>query len=433
MVEAVSAAPPVGTSPSLFHELRDTAMKAQANSFNDRLVFTVGFLYFAVSNISRMLLLAGIPRQVPYVLFFLLLGVFFLKNLKSLVWWDFLYYLVVGGGTIPGVLKYAQYVNGTENVLAVFVVFIPAYLFFRLFSQRDEALEKCFVAAAWFAALYLLPYYAVFIRGNASVSYSMPYAYWISFPICVFVHRYWETRKIVYLLFALVMYATLALSGCRGALLLTTLFVGFDFLEQWNRKLTNKTVLCIISFVLVVTALLANLDSILSFLGQYSDTSRNIRKLLEGNYLVSTTREPLYEKCRLLLDNRPEGYGPFASRWLIPEHNYPHSLRYELQLDFGKMVGGTVFVLLWGITVFNVMAYRKTKMALVVNYLSIVGMGSLIVSTSYYYEIYVPAMIGLFVGHFCARGDGLRRHPFRLPSAPRGESWPEKGTVPHAG
>lgn len=392
-------------------------MNAQNNRFNDRLVYTVGFLYFAISHISRILLLIGIPRQIPYAFFFLLLGVFFLKNLKSIVWADVLYYAVVGGVLIPGVLKYGKYTTEPEFVLSVFVLFVPAYLFFRLFSQWGEVLEKCFVAAGWLAALYLLPYYAICLRGSTAEEYSMGYAYWIAFPICVFIHRYWETRKIAYLLLALVMYVTLVLAGCRGALLLTTLFAGFDFIEQWNQKLTTKTVLWIISFVLVVTTVLASMDSILSFLGQYSSTSRNIQKLLGGNYFVSTTREPLYEKCKLLLDNRPEGYGPFASRGLISNHNYPHSLRYELQLDFGKMVGGTVFVLLWGITVFNLVAYRKKKLAPVVNYLAIVGMGSLNVSASYYYEIYVPAMFGLFVSHFYAPAGGRRQ-----------VLWPARGT-----
>lgn len=383
-------------------------MSAQNTRLDERLLYAVGFLYFAISHISRILLLIGIPRQIPYAFFFLLLGVFFLKNLKSIVWLDVLYYALVGG-LVPGVLKYGRYTNGPEYVLSFFVFFLPAYLFFRLFSSRGEQLEKCFVAAGWLSALYLLPYYAICLRGSTAEEYSMEYAYWIAFPICVFIHRYWETKKIAYLLLALVMYVTLVLAGCRGALLLTTLFAGFDFIEQWNQKLTTKTVLWIITFVLAVTTVMASLDSILSFLGQYSSTSRNIQKLLGGNYFVSTTREPIYERCKLLLDNRPEGYGPFASRWLIPDHNYPHSLRYELQLDFGKMVGETVFVLLWGITVFNLVAYRKKKLAPVVNYLAIVGMGSLNVSASYYYKIYVPAMIGLFVSHFYAPAGGRRQ------------------------
>lgn len=411
--------------------IRDTRRSRQNSRWNNRLLYAVGFLYFAVSNISRMLLLVGIPRQVPYALFFLLLGAFFFKNLKSIVCLDVVYYLVVGAWIIPGVLKYGRYTAGMEYVLSFFILFVPAYLFFRLFSNWDEVLEKCFVAAGCFAALYLLPYYAVFIHGNSAVFYSMAYAYWIAFPICVFMHRYWETRKNVYLLFALLMYATLALSGCRGALLLTTLFVGFDFLGQWKPHLTTKNVLYIVSFVLALALVLSNLESILSFLGHFSDTSRNIQKLLEGNYFVSSTREPIYERCKALLGNCPEGYGPFASRWLIPDHNYPHSLRYELQLDFGTLVGGTVFVLLWGITVFNVIVYRKTKLALVVNYLALVGMGSLTVSSSYYYEIYVPAMIGLFVGHFYPPAS-VRRRSFRVPLTSRGNLLPVKGPAPHA-
>ena len=407
-------------------------MTAKGKLWDARLLFSVGFLYFAVSNISRMLLLVGIPRQIPYALFFALLGIFFAKNWKSVVWVDFIYYFVVAACALPGVLKYGQYTNESEYVLSIFVLFVPAYLFFRLFSRWDDVLEKCFVAAGWFAACYLLPYYAVFIHGNPSVEYSMAYAYWISFPICVFVHCWLETKNVFYILFSVVMYATLALSGCRGALLLTTLFAAFEAVGHWNWKMTRKRVLFILSFVLLASLLVANLDSIASALGHFSGTSRNIRKLLEGDYLVSTTREPIYDRCRLLLDNCPEGYGPFASRWLIPGHNYPHSLRYELQLDYGKMVGGTVFVLLWGITVFNVVAYRKTKQALVVNYLAIVGMGSLLVSSSYYYEIYVPAMIGLFVSRFYAPTDD-RRPSARLPTAPPGNLSLAKGPAPHAG
>ena len=57
--------------------------------------------------------------------------------------------------------------------------------------------------------------------------------------------------------------------------------------------------------------------------------------------------------------------------------------------------------------------------------------GSLIVSSSYYYEIYVPAMIGLFVSHFYASAGG-RRLSTRPPEVLQGELPPEKGPESHA-
>ena len=375
-------------------------MSGQNNRSNDRLLYAVGFLYFSVSNISRTLLSLGVPREIPYALFFLLLGLFFCKYFKTISLVDLFYYLIVGGILIPGVLKYGHYTNGREFVLSFFILFLPAYLFFRVFSQWPSVMEKCFIASGWYAAAYLLPYYAICIHGNANVEYSMAYAYWIAFPICVFVHCFLENRKKAFLFLALLMFATLALSGCRGALLLTTLFAVYETIGHWDKKISRTGILKSLLWITLIFLLAVNLNLILSLLGNFSGTSRNIRKMLEGNYFVSTTREPIYERCELLLEQRPGGYGPFASRWLIPDHNYPHSIKYELKLDFGKTVGSIVFILLYGITAFNVVVYRKSKLSVIVNYLAIVGMGSLMVSASYYYEIYVPAMIGLFVGHF---------------------------------
>lgn len=361
-------------------------------------LFVVGFLYFAVSNLSRMLALAGIPREAMYVLFLVFLAWYFVKNLRAIGWMDIAYYAVVVPLTVRGLLEYAPYIESRTSVLAVTILYLPAYLFFRLFSRHEDVLSACVTAAGWFAAFYLLPYYIFFVRGDSD--YNMSYAYWVSFPICVLVHRFFHTKRWGGLVLAAILYSTLALAGCRGALLLTTLFCFFAMLDAAHRyhwRWTSGHILCLLGGIAVLVLLAAFWDSLLVFLEQFSGESRNIRKFFEGTYLESAQRDAIYQACQQLIDAKPSGYGVLASRKLLLDHNYPHSLWYELQLDHGAVLGILLFSGLAFISVFNVLAYRKTKLSLMVGYLAIVGMGALMFSSSYYYEMSVPAMCGLFV------------------------------------
>ena len=75
---------------------------------------------------------------------------------------------------------------------------------------------------------------------------------------------------------------------------------------------------------------------------------------------------------------------------------YPHSLLYELQLDFGKYFGFILFAIFVYMAISNLIQYRKSSLRVVVAVMSILGMGSLIISSSFYYEIYLPATIALY-------------------------------------
>ena len=402
-------------------------MVVDYNRANRRLLYVVGFLYFAVSNLSRMLQHAGIPREATYVLFMALLAVYFAKNLRAFRTVDFVYYAVVGSVAGLGLMKYASFIGSQLDIFAVLGLFLPAYLFFRFFSRHENILSECVTAAGWFSAVYLLPYYVFVIRGN--VDYSMPYAYWVSFPICVLYHRFFETRRWLCLGGSILLYATLVLIGCRGALLLTTLlclYTTLDAARRYRWRWTSGRILCLLGSLAFVTLLALSMDSMLAFLAKFSETSRNIHKLFEGNYLESTTRDAIYQTCQQWISDRPGGYGPLASRQLLLWDNYPHSLWYELQLDFGVLIGISLFCFLWFITLYNMYAYRDSKLSIMVNYMAIVGMGSLMRSSSYYYEIYVPAMCGLFVSRLMdarrMRVRGPARHMEIPPSAGLGRT-----------
>lgn len=394
-------------------------MVVDYNRTNSGLLYLVGFLYFAVSNLSRMLQFAGIPREAMYVFFLAVLAIYFAKNLRAIGLVDVLYYAVVGSLTVWGLLKYSSYIEMRAQVLSMVILYLPAYLFFRLFSRHEAILAECVTAAGWYAAFYLLAYYVFCVRGN--MGYSMPYAYWVSFPVCVLFHRFFETRRWRELVAASVLYVTLILSGCRGALLLTTLFGIVTAIEAARRFKEHWTVgktLCLLGVIALVALVAFSMDSILSYLEQFSAISRNIRKLFDGNYLESTTRDAIYQTCKQLISDHPEGYGPLASRQLLWGDNYPHSLWYELQLDYGAVLGIFLFCVVCFITLYNVVAYRDSKLSMVVNYMAIIGMGSLMLSSSYYYEMNVPAMCGLFVARLMAYRQRVRLSAGRMEMPP---------------
>ncbi len=363
------------------------------------ITFLTAFLFFAIGNLSRMLQLFGIPRELSYGAYLLVLAAYFVMRLNTVSILDILYYLFVLPFVAYGLIKYGAYTRSDTDIFATVLVFLPAYLFFRTMQGQEELLGKGVLAAAWFSAFYLLVYYVLFVR--RAVGYNMSYAYWVSFPICLLSDRFYRTKNPFCLVMVAAMYVSLVLSGCRGALLLTTLYMLWIFFgESFLQKRNKKKYLMIAFAVPIILLAASNMDLLISFLARYSGQSRNIRKLLEGNYLDSSSRDVIYMVCRSLIDQHPWGYGPLASRALLVGHNYPHSLYYELQLDMGRYLGFAVFCAVTYMTIANLFFYRSSRLRATASYLCIVCVGALMVSSSYYYEMNIPAMAALFVNHF---------------------------------
>lgn len=355
----------------------------------------IGFLYFSVSNISRMMLqFVGIPREVTYSAFIVLLLVFFLKNLNRVEIIDVLYYLVISPIIIIGLVNYSRYIDSSSRLYAIILLFYPSYLFIKLYDKKK--MFKVFLASQYYAAFYLFLYYFTSVRFFSK--YSLDYGYWIIVPILTFVYLYIKQRKAFYLVAAFVMSITLILAGNRGPLVLGVICSVYMYVVSPKEGATRKNIVRVLVIGVLFLVLVLSSDYWLSLLQKYSGRSRTLQKLIDGSLLESVTRDRLYIRVTSLIEENRNGYGPLASRRILFGYvPYPHSLVYEMQLDYGYVIGailsGTIIVL----GVINLFRYRKTDFRLVVGYIEIVGLGSLFVSSSYYYEIYVPATIALFV------------------------------------
>lgn len=357
----------------------------------------MSILYFGISDISRALAHVGISRVISYIVYILIFILFALKYLPRLRICDIVYHIIIIPIAVSGLGKYAAYINSDSNVYAMVIMVIPSYYFYRVCD--DDNLVEGNKRAATFSTIYLLIYYFVYIRRTSG--YDMNYAYWIAPPMCVNFYYYLEKKIKLNLISSVIMFITLVLSGSRGALGLSILcLLYFIVFRKHNLKIAIVTVLFIITASLFV---FFYPDIVFNFLNRFSGKSRNIMKLLNGDFLQSSSRDKLYEICKKLIDANPNGYGPLASRELIDEYPYPHSIFYELQLDFGRDIGICVFVMIFAMAAFNIIYYCNKRMQVVVGIIEILGLCSLMVSSSYYQETYVPATIALFVNAMIKR------------------------------
>ena len=361
----------------------------------DGLDYLVGFLFFSISNISRMLQqFIGVPREIPYIAYIFLLALYFLKYIRRIRFFDLMYYVVFGIIVAYGLMKYSRYIDSTTRVYAVVLLFLPTFLFFRVFDP--EKLFKVFIASQYFASVYLMVYYITDLRNQTG--YSMDYAYWIVIPICTMFYLFMERGQRRYLVFSGIMLVTLVLAGCRGALLLGIVCIVYLYMvRELQVRKTVSWYIKVFSVIAVVTAAALAYTQILTFLTRYAHYSRTIYKLVKGNLFDSYTRTVLYDMLKQFVKERPLGYGPLASRKLLVSDPYPHSFLYESLLDYGVVFGGLFFAAVIVMAIMNLWRYRYSRFNIIIGYIEIIGLGSLMVSSSYFYEIYVPATIALFM------------------------------------
>ena len=366
----------------------------------DTFMYVFSFLFFAISNISRMLEQIGIPRTVSYLGYLAFFAIFFLKTMKQLSLWDYIYYLIVIPIIAWGTYMYSDYIGSDSRIYVMFIVFLPSYYFFRFCEFKH--MIKGLVASSYFSVAYLLVYYLFVVRNSAS-RYDMNYAYWIATPMCVIFYNYLRKRRLADLLWTGISLSTLVVFGSRGALGLSVAAMVYLYIFTAREGAKDKAR---IGWALAFAAVIMIFwNPILNFLSENIESSRNVDKLIEGEFLNTTSREDIYTACKRLIQIQPDGYGPLASRKVISAHPYPHSLFYELQLDFGKVIGIGAFVVIIAFSLINLWHCRKDNKQIVAAIVCIIGIGSLLVTSSYYYEMEVPATIAMFVT-MCRRKKG---------------------------
>ena len=374
----------------------DEMLKSEKRTTNQKIIGIVAFLFFAISSISKILNLVGIPREASYVLYLAFFLMFFLVHLSHITLKDVLYYLIVLSIASYGLVRYGSYINSDANRLAIIIIFIPAYFFFRFCDE--QSMVEGFLKASYINALYSLVYYFFAVRIQSH--YSMDYAYTAAVPLCAFFYLFIKEKKLWQLFVSIALFMTIVLAGNRGAMVFPVLCgIYYLFTDDKIEKTRRNKILRYILIALALAVIFGLFrNQIINILSGYSGVSRSIAKLLSGDFLTSVSRDHLYAVCKDYININPWGYGPLASRTFIRGGKwiYPHSLLYELQLDYGKYIGFILFAIFIYMAISNLIQYRKSSLRVVVAVISILGIGSLIISSSYYYEIYLPATIALY-------------------------------------
>lgn len=365
------------------------------SALNKSILRIIPFLFFAISSISKILNMVGIPRELPYAVYILIFLLFFIINIPRIRLFDICYYLIAIFLVAWGLYYNASYINSDTNILAVLINFLPAYFFFR-FCEEDNILRGL-KTATYVNIVYLLIYYLMTVRSQTH--YSMDYAYAAAVPLCVIMYYYIQDKKPWKAALIIVLFLSIVVFGNRGAMVFP-LLCGAYYLytdSKFDSKKRNKMLLGIMAFVMIVMILYIFSNQIVAFLEQYAGISRTISKIVTGEFFASSTRDRLYEQCKYIIESMQGGQGPLSSRRLIVGFIYPHSLLYELQIDYGRLLGATGFALIIYAAIRNLIVYRNRELRLYVAVISILGIGCLMISSSLYYEIYVPATIALYI------------------------------------
>lgn len=349
-------------------------------------------LYFTISHLSRALELAGVSRVIAYGAYLLIFAVYFFSRIKSLSLDIIIYYLVVTPVVALSLWRNRTFVSSQTNLYSVIILFLPAYYFYRVADKN--LLPTAIRVASYLSLAYLLPYFVVVVR---KIDYSMDYGYWIAFPICVLWYFSLKNKKLIDIALTVLSIVTLLIGGSRASLALTIaccVFIAVMHIE--NRKLLARIALLTLTtgFLLTMSAVQLNSNQ-----ADSTETtqiiSRNLNKLISGDFLDMHTRVPLYSQGVELVKKNLFGYGMLGSRQLITKWPYPHSLPLELILDFGLFGGFALMVLLLAAVVKAFISFRKTDMILLVSILIVIDLGRLLVSYSVYYMDTFPAILAL--------------------------------------
>ena len=293
---------------------------------------------------------------------------------------------------LVGFVANGSYISEQSSLFALIILFIPSYYFFRVCDFKNTV--RGITISAYFSAVYLFLYYFIHLRGNESYSfYSMNFGYWAALPICVFCYLIVVKKRILNILFLGPLIVLEVLFGSRGSLILTLGFIALTFIVNCFRN--KKPIFSLLRLSVVALIIVYFSSYFLSFLSSYASISRNISKLMVGDLFSSVGRDDLYLVCKRLVEINPSGYGPLGSRKLITGYPYPHSLIYELQIDFGRVIGAVFFALIMIACAYSIWKSRKYDISMVVGIIIVTGVGALFVSSSLYQEYYVPAILAI--------------------------------------
>ena len=324
-----------------------------------------------------------------FVLILLYLS-FVLIVLKKIRPADLLYLLIVYPIVISGLIRYNEFIIPI-HIYSTAIIFLPSYCIFRFLPIRNVLFGL--VSAAYFNFFLSIFDFVIISRQS---DYDMGFGYEIAIAGSIIFYNFVNKRRIIDIILSAISIYYVFIFGNRGALLLELLTIMYIALFSFVHKNTFRIISLV--FIYLLSVYFHNSDQLADTLSMFFQDNRNLKKIEQGTFFVSKPRDSLYNEAKHIIQ-MDHDLGAFSSRKYIVYDPYPHSILYEFQIDYGKYFGFLLFLFTIAACITNhyFAIFIDSDYLLPAAIYSLFGISSLLVSSSFYLNSILPAIIAFFV------------------------------------
>ncbi len=234
-----------------------------------------------------------------------------------------------------------------------------------LFSDKRKLLTSIVWTCRFNLAYYLVRFLNFLRRGYwyaytgsgelVKTEYNLTMGYLIAFGCILFMGLFLFNRKLPDLICMLTSFLVILMAGSRGPMIcLAAAFLLFEIyrftrIRTPSGKLLALFVVSMVILVVLIIGLPVISMGFIRLLSSLKIDSRTVEKLLAGEIMNDSGRSNIYEISRNMIRNGgPFGYGFYGDRYVIGRtwhYGYPHSVFYEILIEYGVFLGGALIAI----------------------------------------------------------------------------------------
>lgn len=261
----------------------------------------------------------------------------------------------------------------------LFVFSLPAYVFMRYVTDYDRMFEICRVFSVIVVFCSLGSFVLMFLR-DSQPEY-MSFSYNLVFATIFSIVYFFEKKKILSLIAAIIGGIMIFLAGARGPLVCVLFSLMAYFLI--SKASAAKKIFMVLFLLTGGLIILLLWTPLLTMLKESADSlgisSRTIDLLLEGDIFSDSSRGEIQQK--IIEGFSLLGSGLYGDR-VLGENHYAHNLVIELIAQWGYLLGAVLFAGL-GVLFFQGFRTKNARLQLLIMVFFSAGFVKLMFSGSY--------------------------------------------------
>lgn len=239
--------------------------------------------------------------------------------------------------------------NLFNTFINVIFVFIPMAFSIYCIDDFKLFLKRIYIWSLFCIAIIIL--FSVYINLQYQNQYFMSVGYALLFPVCFVFQHFFNEKRIIDLIIAIVGSILVLLYGSRGPLLCIAIYLSLIFIKSIDIKKMNTFKIFFLFFIML--SILFHKQIIMFVINLFNDlgfSSRTLYMFINEEIKSDSNRIPLYDEFIDIILKRPIlGYGIMGG-WIYGNgtYVYPHNIFLELLLSFGIPIGLVLcFIIVW--------------------------------------------------------------------------------------